>query len=262
MANDNHASYAKIGLAVVLGVVAIVGALVYIGKSGSSEYEFLAETYYDKPVSGLSVGSAVNFRGVKIGEVRDINFVSNLYDVDGTDARRIYILMAFPKSKILPYRYDASQIDGLLRDMVERGLRATVSASGITGLSRIELDFSGKDAESPAPISWVPRYSYIPAAASLLDNFSDSATRVMNQINKMDLNSAWSNVNSTVESMARTMDSARIIMESLQAEFEKIVDDAGESAESMKDVLDELKKNPSLLVRERIPAPLPETERK
>ncbi len=262
MANDNHASYTKIGLAVIAGVIAIVGVLIYIGKAGSSEYEYMVETYYDKPISGLSVGSAVNFRGVKIGEVKEINFVSNLYDVGVDDAQRIYILMSFPKSKILPYRYEISQIDEIIQSMVKRGLRVSVSASGITGLSHIEIDYYAKDvADKPLPISWVPRYCYIPATASLLDNFSDSATRVMNQINKMDLDAAWNNISTSVESMAQAMESLRIMVESRQGEFEKILSDATETSESAKALIDELKSNPSLIIRERIPSPLPETER-
>ena len=31
MANENHASYAKVGLTVVAGVAAIIGTLIYIG---------------------------------------------------------------------------------------------------------------------------------------------------------------------------------------------------------------------------------------
>ena len=67
MANENHASYAKVGLTVVAGVAAIIGTLIYIGGVKDTGGEILIETCYDKPVSGLSVGSAVNFRGVKVG---------------------------------------------------------------------------------------------------------------------------------------------------------------------------------------------------
>ena len=72
---SNHASYAKIGLTVMLGVAAIIGALVYLGGAWGSDDRVYAETYTDRSVSGLSVGSAVNFRGVKLGEVKEITFV-------------------------------------------------------------------------------------------------------------------------------------------------------------------------------------------
>ena len=94
MAKDSHASYTRIGITVVVGVVAIVATLIYLGGMRGRGHEILVETYYDKPVAGLSVGSVVNFRGVKIGEVREISFVRNKYVVEGEDGSRILILMA------------------------------------------------------------------------------------------------------------------------------------------------------------------------
>ena len=97
----NKANYATIGLTVVVGALAIIGTLVYLGGAGAREERIYAETFSDKSVSGLSVGSAVNFRGVKIGEVAEINFVGNKYEgVTPFDARRIYILMSFRKKDI------------------------------------------------------------------------------------------------------------------------------------------------------------------
>ena len=77
MANDNHTSYRRIGFAVFSGAIAIVLSLIYLGGIRGRGDEILVETHYDKPVSGLSVGSVVNFRGVKVGEVREISFVGS-----------------------------------------------------------------------------------------------------------------------------------------------------------------------------------------
>ena len=57
MASDNHASYTRIGLTVVIGVAAIVGSLIYLGGMRGRDNEVIAETYYDKPVSGLPPGA-------------------------------------------------------------------------------------------------------------------------------------------------------------------------------------------------------------
>ena len=202
---SNHASYTTIGLTVVLGIAAITATLVYIGGAGGADRFLFAETYYDRSVSGLSVGSAVNFRGVKVGEVKEINFVGNKYDTGDDDAHRIYILMAFRCDNL-------GQYAGKAKRLVERGLRATVTASGVTGLSRIELDVL-KVAPKPPSISWQPKNLYIPPAPSLLSSFSDSATKVMNQINKMDLDAAWSNIHVAVESVSRATECAMTTLE-------------------------------------------------
>ena len=248
---SNHANYAKIGFTVVIGLVAIVAVLIYLGGAGGQSGITYAETYYDTSVSGLSVGSAVNFRGVKIGEVKEISFVGAVYDgVPWADAQRIYILMAFPRRKIGPAAPDRAE------EFVARGLRATVTASGVTGLSRIELDLQR---DRPPKVAWTPRHTYIPSYPSLLDNFSDSATKVMNEINRMDIASVWSNVSAAVDSAAHAAEGIRTIIDAARSGVDSIVGNVTEAAESLRDVTQELKRNPSLLIREREAAPLEET---
>ena len=264
MASDNHANFAVIGFTVCLGVAAIVGTLIYIGGVFGNRNEMLFETCYDKPVSGLSAGSPVNFRGVKIGEVREIGFVGNKYaDVSNpADESRIYILMAVNPAAVGPDEdYDESETKAYIRKLVvQRGLRATVTLSGITGLSRIECDFHD-DLPSYRALSWNPKHAFIPPKESLLDSFSVSATKVMNQINKMDLSATWSNISTAVESLARVSESARIMVEARQGEIDQLMVNMTEAAQSTKELLNELKLNPSLLVREREYEPLEETRR-
>ena len=251
---SNHANYAKIGFTVVIGLVAIVATLIYLGGAGGHSDITYAETYYDTSVSGLSVGSAVNFRGVKIGEVKYISFVGAEYDgVPWPDAQRIYILMAFPNLKMGPSSPERAE------EFVARGLRATVTASGVTGLSRIELDIQ-RD-RPPAPkVAWKPRNTYIPSYPSLLDNFSDSATKVMNEINRMDIASVWSNVHVVVESLSRTAEGVMSTLETRRADIDRIIENCAEASSSLRDMASELKRNPSLIIRERRSGRLDETE--
>ena len=262
MSRDNHASYAKIGFVVFAGLIAIFAALVYLGGIRGRGGELLVETCYDQPVSGLSVGSAVNFRGVKVGEVREISFIGDKYDVgNARDGARIYILMALDQRLFGIDDMTESAGRAFLQMMVEKnGLRATVSSSGITGLSRIECDVNLDDVPSPPAISWTPRHPYIPAKISLLENFSVAATKVMNQINRMDLNAAWSNISISVESLAAATDSAKTMLQTRQGDVDRILDDLSETSVSLKGLSAELKRNPSLIIRERTPARLEETE--
>ena len=262
MANDNHASYTRIGLTVVIGLVAIVGSLIYLGGVRGRDCEVLAETYYDKPVAGLSVGSVVNFRGVKIGEVREISFVGNKYVVEGEDGSRIYILLALDGHTFASANVDETEFATRIQRSVSlRGLRVSVVSSGITGLSRIECDFYNPENLDPVPpLTWTPRHVYIPAKISLFDNLAVAAAKVMNQINRMDLNAAWSNISVSVEALAAATDSAKTMLQTRQGDVDRILDDISETAVSLKDLAGELKRNPSLLLRERTPVRLDETE--
>ena len=251
---SNHANYAKIGFTVVLGIVATVAVLVYLGGAVGDDDIFYVETYYDTSVSGLSVGSAVNFRGVKVGEVKEISFVGAKYvGVSWADAQRIYIRMALFSKSLGPDARNKTE------EFVKRGLRATVTASGVTGLSRVELD-TQRGRPQPAPLQWKPENMYVPSYPSLLDSFSDSATKVMNEINRMDIASAWSNVSATVESAAQATEGIRTIIDSAREGVGRIVDEAAEAATSLRAMAEELRRNPSLAIRERKAAPLDETE--
>lgn len=258
MANDNQASYFRIGLTVLMGAAAIVATLVYLGGFNDSRKEVLAETYYDKPVSGLSAGSVVNFRGVKVGEVRKIAFVGGEYDVDGADNQRIYILMAL--SRDLMQLDDDESAEELIKALVDRGLRATVASSGITGMSRIEINCR-EGTEPPAPLSWRPSHVYIPSVPSLLDNFSESVTRAMVRLNHMDFQGVWSNVNSMADSFAQISRDVRVLLENRLSGLERTLENAEGASSSLRELADTLRRDPSLLLRANNPDPLPETER-
>ena len=247
MADENSASYKKIGLAIVFGAVAIAASIFWLGGL-EGRYGFVyAETYCDKPVSGLSVGSVVNFRGVKIGQVAKIGFVGDEYNVSGADAYKIYVLLT---------------ISGTSEAMLRRQpIRATVLPSGVTGLSRVEIDVTPDPGKEPPSPAWEPKNMYIPYKPSLLDSFSDSAMKIMHEIQMVNFLQVWSNVSETVSSVKQVSEDIRSIMEANKADFEKIIGDVSETTSSVRELTEELKSNPSLLLRERVAEPLPETDR-
>lgn len=259
MANENHANYAKIGLTVVLGVIATAVTLIYFGGVGDKSHELLAETYSVKPVSGLSVGSEVNFRGVKVGEVRNISFVGSEYDdVDEQNLQTIYILIAF-NTRLFRLE-DWESPEETLDYVIKKGIRATVKSSGITGMSRIELNFPTSEIPD-FQITWKPEHPFIQPAPSILDNFSDSATRIVSQINRMNFASAWSNIAVVADSVAKLSQNANELIEGQNSRIVRILSNLEDTSESLRDLSQELKANPSLLIRSSDPAELPETVR-
>ena len=266
MANDNHASFAVIGFTVCIGIAAIVGTLIYIGGLCGETDRILTETYSEKPVSGLSVGSPVNFRGVKLGEVKEISFVGNHYPVEGPAGSYIYILMALDKrllEKGNGVSYSRDDVAETVGEWVrQQGLRATVTSTGVTGLSRIEMDFNGGEEFKIVPsIPWKPKYICVPPKDSLFESLSVSLSKVMNQVKKMDLNATWSNISTTVTSLAQATESARIMIEARQGELEQVMANMAETVQATRDLMSDLKQNPSVLIRGRDFEPLKETER-
>lgn len=260
MSEYSKPRYARIGFTVVVGVVAIAATLIYIGGFGGKDMEVLVESYYDSPVSGLSVGSSVNFRGLKIGEVRDIMMVRpRSADFSVSEIQRIRMVLALDLRRMgHRVRPDEDEIVRMLESYVSHGLRATVSASGVTGLSRIELNMR-PDCPIATSLGWTPRYTVIPPAPSLIESFSVAATRVMNQINKMNFVDVWSNVSSVVESASHVMGNLDTLLESQRAGLGSIVDSVDAAASRLDALSQRLEENPSLLLRSADPEPLPET---
>jgi len=260
MAYDNHANYAKIGLAVVLGTLAILATLVYIAGIGDNSDELIVETYFNDPVDGLSVGSAVNFRGVKVGEVCEIGFITAAYPeaTDIADLQRIRVLLALDLRRF--GCSEPSLVKEILRERVDRGLRAMVSSSGVTGLSRIELGTP----HTPVPVeqlAWRPMHPLIPPAPSLMSTLSDALRTAVDHFNKMDIVAVWSNVATVAESSVRIAEGANRLVESQRGGIGSIVRNVDDASHSVRELSERLKEDPSLILRRGDPQPLPETAR-
>lgn len=259
MANESNSSgYVRTGFALVVGAVALLATLIYVGGTGNSRHEFEAETYSDIPVSGLSVGSEVNFRGVKAGAVKSISFVGGSYP-EASPNDRLRILIRLKLDRRVFGGPAAGDPEELLARLVQEGLRATISASGITGLSRLEINFP-KTPVPAAALSWTPRTLCIPPAPSMLESFSDSATRVMNQIDRMDFAGFWTNLSAAVNNSASAIGNMDELLSGERTRISRILGNLEATSESLREFAAEIRDTPSLLLRSKPPEPLPETE--
>ncbi len=258
MASDNQASYSKIGLFLVAGVVLIIGTLMYLGGMGNDKDVFYAETHFKNPVSGLDVGSAVNLRGVRVGSVKKISFIGSEYEdvKNPADLYKIYVLMAFD-GKFLKNKDEEERIE-YIRGLVEKGLHATVSASGVTGLSKLELNIV-KNGIEEEEISWEPEYVVIPPAPSFLQSAGNAAEKILNQINQIDIVSAWTNLVETTSSMNQLMNNLNTLLESQQGNLSEVMDNVRDASSSLREFSDKVKNNPSSLIRSSNPERLDET---
>ena len=260
MANDNRANYGRIGFTVFLGALALAIALIYIAGIGDQRNEIMVETYYDYPVSGLSVGSAVNFRGVKIGEVRDINFVGAIYDNDEVsleDYQRVIIVMALDTRKF--HLVEGETPEDVLNDFAGAGIRATIASNAVTGMSRVEFNIPDNPAP-PAKLTWKPKHYQIPPQPSLMENMSVSLAKALHQFNQTDFQSVWSNVAAVAENSAKVTGDISTMLEQERSAIYAILENFKGASESVDELVEKVKLNPSLLIRESDPDPLAETK--
>ena len=259
MAADNHPNYAKIGFFILAGVALVVGTLIYLGGFGAAQHEFIAETHFSYPVSGLDVGSAVNFRGVRVGSVRRISFIGAEYDDIGNphDRRQIYVELALDK-RLFRFGGKEEHVNETLARLVERGLHATVSSSGVTGLSKIELNFP-KIPREDEKISWRPKYIVIPPTPAFLQSATDSVTQLLDQLNRMDFVAAWSNVVEVTGSANVFLQDVTTLIQAQKGNMGEIMDNVREASIGLRAFTDEIRSNPAALLRTSTPDRLDET---
>ena len=259
MAADSQPNYAKIGFFILSGIALVIGTLVYLGGFGAERHEFIAETHFSYPVSGLDVGSAVNFRGVHVGTVRRISFIGAEYDDIGNpyDRRQIYVELSLDK-RLFRFGGKEEHVNEALARLVERGLHATVSSSGVTGLSKIELNFPKLPREDEK-ISWRPKHIVIPPAPAFLQSAADSVTQILDQLNRMDFVTAWSNVVEVTGTANILLQDVTTLIQAQKGNVGEIMDNVREASIGLRAFTDEIRANPASLLKSNTPEPLDET---
>jgi ABC-type transporter Mla subunit MlaD len=155
----------KLGL-LVLCVTAAIGATAIILGLHSGTTTVRYHTYIDESVSGLSTGSVVDFRGVRIGSVGPIEIAP--------DRRRIDVALDLTTDGV-------AQLGLASRAL---GIRARLSSSGITGVKYIDLEPADAEgpAEGPPALGFEPAARYIPARQSFLQGLEERAERIEEQV--------------------------------------------------------------------------------
>jgi paraquat-inducible protein B len=126
-----------IGGFVMGAIVLALVAAVLLGGGRYFEATRQAVAYFDRSVAGLSTGAPVTFRGVRVGQVKNIAL-----RVEADDLRaRIPVVMEFQLDRI-----DWAGAKGFTQEqfdrLIERGLRAKlVPQSFVTGQLSVELGF-------------------------------------------------------------------------------------------------------------------------
>ena len=161
---------------------------------------------FDGSVRGLTVGSPVEFRGIRIGQVLDIN----LEYVSAEKAFKIPVLIEIEpeRIKVLGER-DLSDEKKMNNYLVEEGLRAQLkTGSLITGQLYVELDFH-PEAE-PAQIIWEGRYPQMPTVPTSMDEITTSLTQLLKKLEKLPIEQIGNDLRDTIQGAKRLVNSAEL----------------------------------------------------
>ena len=173
---SQKASLSAIGGFVILGLALAVIAALYFGSGQLFRTASKLVSFFPGSIQGLTVGSAVEFRGVKVGEVTDIKMLYNekdrSYEVPvffEAWSDRIYTVEGQDYQSVEDMSYEES-INVL-------GLRARLQTKSIvTGQQVISLEFLP---DTPVRMSGIATQGYyqgyfeIPTVESKFEQFTD-----------------------------------------------------------------------------------------
>ncbi len=134
--------------------------------------------YFGGSVRGLSVGAPVELRGIKVGQVLDIQLQLNA----DTAQFQIPVLVEIEPERIVVVGEGSGLTAGNAVDrLVERGLRAQLkSGSLITGQRYVELDFHPLD--RPQTVWQGKDFRIFPTVPAELDAIADKANAILDTV--------------------------------------------------------------------------------
>jgi phospholipid/cholesterol/gamma-HCH transport system substrate-binding protein len=166
-----------IGLFVTVGIMLGVAAVVWLGASRYFEEGTLYVTYFDESVQGLQVDSRVKYRGVDVGKVERIRVAP--------DQKLVEVVV---------------KID--LAGDIQRVIVTQLRAAGITGIVFVELDRRMPDDQILLPPAGMKTlHPVIPSQPSQAKQMLSSVDRIMDRIERVDLQGISDQIKATVRTM-------------------------------------------------------------
>jgi paraquat-inducible protein B len=222
-------------------------------RESAQELEYKEKSYYlmyfNQSVRGLEPGAPVDFQGIQIGEVVDVNLI---LDLDQLDFEIPVLVMLEPgrikiksDGKILPqdqikevYQKDpVGDKKALTEVLVERGLRARLKTGNLlTGALYVSLVVV-PDAE-PAQIVYGDKYPTFPTQSSSLEQMTESVSRILKKVEQLPLEEIGDNLNSTLEELQATVAEAKLLVANVNADT---VPELGKTLQQFDDTLKDIK---------------------
>lgn len=187
---NTKANYLKIGLFVIAAIVVTVMTVVIVGAGMIGKDKVYLETYIDESVQGLSVGSPVKHRGVQIGRVDKITFVTREYDIPSDIENfamfRRYVMVQVAADYEKIGSGNRQHVKREFGHLVENGLRIRLTSQALTGVAYLEADYLDPNRYPVLDIGWEPKHIYVPSAPSILSTFTQSAEEAFVRLGSLD----------------------------------------------------------------------------
>jgi phospholipid/cholesterol/gamma-HCH transport system substrate-binding protein len=260
---ENNVNYTVIGAFIITLVTGIVLTIIWLSSGFSIEQYNYYLIYMQESVSGLSIDSAVEYNGVEVGTVKQIELTPE-------NPRLVEVLVNIKKNT-----------------PITRGTRATLATRGLTGLVYIALKDRGINL---GPLVTLPGHPYpiIPTDPSIftrldttltglskdLRNVSEAINRLLDDknlqsfkailmnlqsftanlaANNAKLNTLLANTTLATQQLAPFISASTSTMKMLQTQTlpmtYDLINNLNSVSHNLNDVSMQLKANPSIMLR-------------
>lgn len=273
---DTNVNYTLVGAFVITITAAIVIAIIWLSSGLSVVPYSYYIVYSQESVSGLSIDAPVEYNGVNVGAVKSI-------ELSTVDPHLVKVLL----------RINAST-------PVTQSTVATLTSRGITGVAFIALKDAGTDLR-PLTVEPGQDYPVIPTAPSIFmrldtaltkltknfETIAESIHKLLDKDNLQSIKDTLAQLDRVTGNLANNSEKINLILMNTTRATEQLTPLLQYSISSMKalsnqtlpvtyrllnnlndvtrtlnDVTNQLKQNPSMLIRGAAPAPLGPGERK
>jgi paraquat-inducible protein B len=160
--------------------------------------------HFDGSVRGLEIGAPVEFRGIHLGQVVDVNLV---FSTEKRDFRIPVLIETEPERLLADGNVPA---EGERRDfmdyMVKHGLRAQLKTGNlITGQLFVDLDMHPE--APPAAIKWEGRYPELPTLPTTMQEITTSLAELLNKVEKLPIEQIGRDLRETTRGASRIVNS-------------------------------------------------------
>ena len=139
-------------------------------------------SYFRDSIRGLNVGAPVEFKGIKIGTVKDLKVEFNAENADF----RIPVLLEIEPERLTEIGGRATKEAQNLTPLIERGLRAQLKTGNfVTGQLFVDLNFH--PGSEIVLVNADDRFPEIPTIPSTLDEITRSVTGLVEKIQNLPL---------------------------------------------------------------------------
>ncbi|MBL0713046.1 MAG: MCE family protein [Desulfosarcina sp.] len=174
--------------------------------------------FFSDSVRGLEVGAPVEFKGIKLGEVIDIDLQFDPKKIDF----KIPVVVEIEPERIGFVTRDEMKNDGIIQVLIAKGLRAQLNTGSLlTGKLYIDMDFY-PDAE-PATIGTADGMPVFPTVPATFEAITASLNRFMKRLDQVPLEVIGRDLQQTIEGVDRIVNSPKL-QESLDS-LEQILAD-------------------------------------